>query len=327
MSDLHPRLPRNLLAENQHLVPTDGTEARINHDDCGDSRGRLYLTLRDGLVLGFCHNCGAKGGVHAGVPSIARPPSEWVREPSSTSELKTAQNEDTYMYLRAREVGHISEHRDAAWHTYLALRGVPTDNPLTAWRLADFSEKYGYDYGYHKFAEKGMHRVTYWIHKTDDSYPEFDRYGWRIEDNLYVDSSTGALTRSSFMYNDIEKANAISPLTIDSEREGNTTVVLVEDRLSAIAGSLAVPDMDWACLWGTKLREADLLKLLLRYDTVSTWLDPDLAGKEATHNLRRLISPFRIKPMPGLEYYREPRKQVGRDIITLADTYLRISTP
>jgi hypothetical protein len=38
-----------------------GDTLRTNHTECGDTRRRLYFTRKNGVVLGFCHNCNAKG--------------------------------------------------------------------------------------------------------------------------------------------------------------------------------------------------------------------------------------------------------------------------
>lgn len=43
-------------------LPMVGQTVNFNHDDCGDSRGRLRVTGKpDGSYAAFCHNCNAKG--------------------------------------------------------------------------------------------------------------------------------------------------------------------------------------------------------------------------------------------------------------------------
>ena len=43
-------------------LPSPGQTISLNHDECGDSRGRLRITGKpDGAFAAYCHNCNAKG--------------------------------------------------------------------------------------------------------------------------------------------------------------------------------------------------------------------------------------------------------------------------
>jgi hypothetical protein len=62
-----------------------GVTVRTNHKECGDTRGRLYFTARNEVVLAYCHNCNEPGvsrvapyykapSITASLPTYVRPP-------------------------------------------------------------------------------------------------------------------------------------------------------------------------------------------------------------------------------------------------------------
>jgi hypothetical protein len=98
------------MARSDRLDPDDytsvasglapGATERVNHDECGDTRGRLYITRKeggdDGIILAYCHNCGLGGGSRLGrrarsdaraVPKsvVGRPANDPFSLPSGTT--------------------------------------------------------------------------------------------------------------------------------------------------------------------------------------------------------------------------------------------------
>lgn len=64
-------------------------------------------------------------------------------------------------------------------------------------------------------------------------------------------------------------------------------VVLVEDYLSGLrVGKF----MDVATLFGTSIKERNILTLCRTYDTIILWLDPDEAGKRAAEKLMKQLT-------------------------------------
>jgi len=57
-----------------HAPREHGTFVRVNHDECGDAKNRLWVQRNaDGSIVGYCHNCGARGytvGFSRGKPRV-----------------------------------------------------------------------------------------------------------------------------------------------------------------------------------------------------------------------------------------------------------------
>lgn len=233
---------------------SEGDTYRLSHDECGDHKGRLYVTKRDsGRYLFFCHNCQKRGSY---TPSLAG------FRLRSNGHLSKYKEKDTYT-LQIHKGGYVQGKVVNLFANYLPneILEFPVADSLHRWSGGKcFLGTHGLDCS---FAPMLIH----WGCGPKDSEPkttqEFTGYQmWDVSKDRTHKVSHGRMTPSLFY-----------------DTEGgpyHKLLVIVEDPISALFVVIHTGGMAEAlCLFGTNIQPEVLSEYGTLYDHVVVWLDSD----------------------------------------------------
>ena len=102
---------------------------------------------------------------------------------------------------------------------------------------------------------------------------------------------------------------------VSKDGEANKRVVVVEDILSAIRVGRHI---NTCSLLGTKITTGQATELA-KYDRVTTWLDPDAAGRKGAYKIRKTLG--LLTEVDNIVTDKDPKELSDKQIIELLNSY------
>jgi len=231
----------------------------INHDACGDSRKRLYITsTHNEKYLFFCHNCSMRGClIVSDVGSIRKLQLEHdVSCPLGTIEYTLRYWANSLPCASLLVTSHLSQylHLDSKFVHQQVFR-------LSGGKC--FVEPCGWHDVPHNMMQIGTGPSHGFIeelpaHIAEYSFSGVQRWTW-ADDGAITKRSNGKMVPALFY--DIEQG------------VGEKLLVICEDPISAM--HVVQCGADALCLFGTNIKHDTLCDYVIRYDSVMIWLDGD----------------------------------------------------
>ena len=236
-----------------------GATYHIDHDDCGDKRGRLYVTnTGDGKYLLYCHNCGSRGCLMDDTPYNIR-----RRNQNLATKSHVDNTFPLHLWPMLKTI-HTGVKSALLKYLYLPEDNIPTAMfNLTGGKcfvdacagLVGVS-----DAG--NFIEWGTNPSHESVSEVPTAHERFDFAGkqaWYWDDGKWRKVSRGCM----------------GPALFYNVTEGNNydLLVICEDPISA--AYIVERGADALCLFGTNIRNSTLCDYAIQYRAVLVWLDCD----------------------------------------------------
>ena len=275
-----------LLKEN---CPTHVGTMRKNHDDCGDSRRRLFITrTTKNLVIGYCHNCGKDGAIPVGI----------------------------CVKLLDTDIAPMAPHKNIAYDVEEYLQSLPECGlPPHArrWIKEAFFENYNDTELYNYFGicwddiRGGLVIPRYQDNKVTHFQWRFFNGGFKYQTQL--GGNYDLLAIRAVEYKGQGDAGSFLPVQPWPSKKV-TSAVIVEDILSAYR--ISRESGGWLhgiCLEGSHFPMERAMKIAKRYATIAVWLDNDSeiieSAAESVMTKLRLVG---AKDVHLVTLEKEPKK-------------------
>lgn len=240
-------------AAREDLISKDvGTTISVNHDACGDTRGRLRITKVEPVnYIAFCHNCSARGYYRTfgalRTETYGRGVSALAPEDSSKCTWSPLEfNEGMKRWDTAIGAASILGIR-REW----AAHGLVSPAYLHAADLQVWGSVY-----FLQFRNDGgeVYSGQTWERESDGSKSFLGTY--------HMPGIPSPMGRACV----VDAHSNFNP---------SQSCVVVEDRVSAMLGSLVCPSVHWVALHGSHMDTYDMAKISAYYKNVMIWLDND----------------------------------------------------
>jgi hypothetical protein len=250
----------------------------INHDDCGDSRARLYITKRDNRHLFYCHNCGKRGSY-----GVATSPN--IRDTPYRRPLEAM---DYSVDIHAKHDWFLHPHV----HSIL-LRYLPTCAIANAYSLYRYSggKLLGMTAPSSKTAQRGLlwatgpSEVIDGIPTTTPTRHYAGLQLWTLAPEPLEPEDCHELKWMS----KVSKGKMAPALFYDAlNGQRDNLLVIVEDPISAMCVT-STGIADALCLYGSNFAAIAVSEYVALYNTVCVWLDYD-----SEDNIRKSVALSRM---------------------------------
>lgn len=244
---------------NACLSKTEGSlQWHMNHDSCGDTKRRLYITYKDGKHLAWCHNCHGYGVHKIDVRPIKRPTYYSGKPVTGPNDYDPDDYTiDTLDYMWEGAKNHHAPISSEAYDWFVKSL---FDEPVPSGEVFNITERYSI-----RFSKDGT--IYFPIFKNpEDKYPAIVQ-----ERRVFAKDKPGPKWMTYFYGSQSE---TLPTIALDNWYNNNDVLTICEDRVSSIkvseAGGAAI------ALRGTYLSDYTLTAILLGpWSKVAVWLDND----------------------------------------------------